>query len=302
MSDTHILYHAHCADGFCAALAAWLKFGDEAAYIPMNYDDPLPEVPERARVYLLDYSRPPEELQAWVINKHLALIVIDHHETAVRRIYDWEEALARGGTMEFPAFVKRLDITKSGCCLAWEFFHHNAPLPALFAYVQDRDLWKWDLPQSREVNTYLSTLTFDFAKWAWYAENDGRVAALVPLGGAILDAYDAQIRSMAERVDIAPIQFEMFGNDPEKWNPDGPTLQLALVNGTALRSDLAHHLLEAHPEVDVVGVYWFEADGTVRTSLRSRKGGVNVAQIAERFGGGGHPLAAGMSTPDRWWR
>jgi phosphoesterase RecJ-like protein len=41
-----------------------------------------------------------------------------------------------------------------------------------------------------------------------------------------------------------------------------------------------------------VGVMLYEADGGVRVSLRS-KGSVDVAALAERFGGGGHRAAAG---------
>ncbi len=45
-----------------------------------------------------------------------------------------------------------------------------------------------------------------------------------------------------------------------------------------------------------VAVFFRElADGRVRVSVRS-KGAVNVARIAEMFGGGGHECASGFST------
>ena len=34
-----VIYHASCADGFGAAFAAWLKLGDDAEYVPMQYLD-----------------------------------------------------------------------------------------------------------------------------------------------------------------------------------------------------------------------------------------------------------------------
>ncbi len=34
-----VIYHANCADGFGAAFAAWLKFGDEAEYVPFKYGE-----------------------------------------------------------------------------------------------------------------------------------------------------------------------------------------------------------------------------------------------------------------------
>jgi uncharacterized protein len=61
-----------------------------------------------------------------------------------------------------------------------------------------------------------------------------------------------------------------------------------------LASDMGHKMLELYPEADFAAVYYIRHDLTSTYSLRGRKGGVNVAQIAEQFGGGGHPSAAGM--------
>ena len=43
-----------------------------------------------------------------------------------------------------------------------------------------------------------------------------------------------------------------------------------------------------------VGILFQETgDGAIKVSLRSRPSGVNVSDIAQNFGGGGHPRAAG---------
>ena len=47
-------------------------------------------------------------------------------------------------------------------------------------------------------------------------------------------------------------------------------------------------------DVEVAVFFREMADGRYRVSLRS-KGGLNVAQIAEGFGGGGHECASGCS-------
>ena len=36
-----VIYHAHCTDGFGAAFAAWMKLGDDAEYVPMQYGQDL---------------------------------------------------------------------------------------------------------------------------------------------------------------------------------------------------------------------------------------------------------------------
>ena len=38
-------------------------------------------------------------------------------------------------------------------------------MPLLLLYVQDRDLWRWELEHSREVNATLVLIAHDFAAW-----------------------------------------------------------------------------------------------------------------------------------------
>lgn len=50
-------------------------------------------------------------------------------------------------------------------------------------------------------------------------------------------------------------------------------------------------------EAEVACVLKEMPDGRYKVSMRS-KGGVDVGRVAERMGGGGHPFAAGFTTPD----
>jgi bifunctional oligoribonuclease and PAP phosphatase NrnA len=52
-------------------------------------------------------------------------------------------------------------------------------------------------------------------------------------------------------------------------------------------------------EVEAVALLKESSEGTYRTSLRS-KGDVNVARVAEKFGGGGHRNAAGCTLRGSW--
>ena len=47
------------------------------------------------------------------------------------------------------------DQNKSGAVLAWEWAHENAA-PWLLQYIQDKDLWTWALPGSREINAAIA--------------------------------------------------------------------------------------------------------------------------------------------------
>lgn len=74
------------------------------------------------------------------------------------------------------------------------------------------------------------------------------------------------------------------------------TLTRATLAATGASADHAEGLVgyaRALGGVDV-GVMLFETDGGTRVSMRS-KGAVDVAAVAEQFGGGGHKAAAGCS-------
>lgn len=217
MSKTLVIYHKSCMDGAAAALAAWLKFGEEAEYRPASYGDPAPTDEEvRGRdVYILDFSYPRAELERMALTcrssalagyKAGQLQVCDHHKTA--------QADLTG--LPFCTF----DMNKSGAVLAWEYFHgttldpveqriRGEVLPELFAYVQDRDLWRWELPHSKEVSAALAAsgalrdfrvLRGIYAGWSASYRTD-----LSHAGAAILRAECQMIEravATAEEVDI----------------------------------------------------------------------------------------------------
>lgn len=266
---TFVLYHAHCADGFGAAYAAWLALGDkDVEYIPTSYGEKPPEMPDGSRVYILDFSYDRETLLA-LKARMSSLNVIDHHGTA---------AVALEG-LPFAIF----DMDKSGAVLAWEFFQGTGEclgaVPKLLEYIQDRDLWRWELPQSRDISAGLSIYPKEFSVWKKLdtagldaLKGDGAVTRLV---------HGQQLNSIVSRAHWARI--------------DG---QLVMVcNATVLISEAAEKLLQKYPESPFVACYFDAPKGkaVVRNySLRSRPN-FDVSAVAARYGGGGHKQAAGFS-------
>src|SRR5262245_26642726 len=76
----YVLYHANCADGFCAAWVAWKRFGEDAKYIPVHYGQRPPKMEPGAEVYLLDFSYKPSVLTDICQTANM-VTVIDHHKT-----------------------------------------------------------------------------------------------------------------------------------------------------------------------------------------------------------------------------
>ena len=88
-----VIFHTDCQDGFGAAFAAWLKLGDNAEYLPMNYlkaTDGVAEFHERVKidcsigereVYILDFSLP-KVVMDWLFGHAKRVVWLDHHASS----------------------------------------------------------------------------------------------------------------------------------------------------------------------------------------------------------------------------
>lgn len=274
MAKTCVFYHHPCPDGMGAALAAYLKFQADAEYIgiPAGGDE-LPPIPEGIeRIYFLDVSRPPSVLNA-LCEDGYKVTVIDHHKTFIENV---DEMYMAGGQ---PQFVWHFDLSHSGAFLAWEYFHRHAPIPPLIYYLEDRDLWKWEMADSKEINAAIgsypltldtySDLLFGFDANQFYRE-----------GAAILRYKEQLIESIVSDA----YKIEILEDDVPIAN--APTM---------LASDVGHALLEKYPDAPYVGVYRDASMDLTYWSLRSEDHRKDVSEVAKLFGGGGHRNAAGFT-------
>lgn len=262
MSKTVVIYHKNCSDGFAAALAAWLAYNEKAEFIASYHGDKAPDVAGK-NVVILDFSYPRQtllDLKAEANN----LIVLDHHESA-------KDDLAG---LDFCHF----DMTKSGAVLAWEWFFPHKELPDLFAYVQDRDLWRWQLPMSKEVSAAIRSYPMDFAVWEGWLIS-GSMEKLAFEGKGILRAQQAHTDKVLAG-EIGKVEIEGY--------------EVPIINTTTLLSEIVGELAKGQP----FAAGYFDLHDRRVFSLRSSKdGGINVANIAKVFKGGGHPNAAGFWLP-----
>ncbi len=269
----YVLYHADCTDGFGAAWSAWQKFGGEAVYIPVKHGEAPPEIPDDAQVFILDFSYPRKTLLN-LYKRVATLVVIDHHATAA----DDLKGLA----------FARFDMTKSGAVLAWEYFV-DSNVPTILKYVQDRDLWKFKLPNSHAVAKalqYLPKSGMDaFPHWQLAAgeieggEENPSFAGYVTRGEFETQLEEFHIANLCRNVATTSI-----------GGYDVPT-----VNSPVFQSEIAHSLLQLHPDAPFVAVYYVEGNGNVKWSLRSRSD-FDCSTVAKQYGGGGHPQACGFGT------
>lgn len=255
---THVLYHAECADGFGAAFAAWKIRGDEASYIPVTHGEAPPELPRDAKVAIVDFSYKRDVILE-LAEKVSELIILDHHTTA----QDELEGLP------FATF----DMHKSGARMAWEYWHPNEEVPDLIAYIEDKDLWLWNLEQSKEFTIALHSYPMDFELW-----NKLTPEHLKLEGRALLRLQDQLIQSAVSRVRFQTL----FGHD------------VPVVNATEFRSEIANYLCSLYPDAAFAAAYYDDKNGERNWSLRSI-GEFDVAELARMAGGGGHKNASGFA-------
>ncbi len=174
------------------------------------------------------------------------------------------------------------DMSHSGAAISWFHFHANEPVPNLIRLIEDKDLWKWDLPFSQEVNTALASYPFDLELWDRFDQQMGSGPILeswelVREGKTIL-RYQEQLLRAAVRETACRGRF-----------PDG--VEGLFVNSPILNSEIGGFLKSECP---LVVIWSHRSDGRVSYSLRASASGPDVARIAEQFGGGGHAKAAGF--------
>ncbi len=250
-----VLYHAECADGFGAAWAIWKQYPD-ARFIPVKHGNPPPPDLKDQRVVIVDfsYSRPILETMAAETND---LLILDHHITA-------EQSLAG---LPYAYF----DLKKSGAVLGWEWAHGTSA-PWLLQYIQDKDLWNWALPGSREINAAVASYPFDFHRWNHFNQPD-----LEQEGRAILRYEQELVGKLAAQAMMVEFRNAVI-----------PAVQSAI-----LTSQIGERLSADHPFC----LIWHDRDNRRYFSMRSREDGTDVGSIAASFGGGGHTHAAGFSVP-----
>lgn len=156
----------------------------------------------------------------------------------------------------------RFDLNECGASLVHKYLAKGYGYP-LVRYVKDRDLWTWALPYSRQINAVIQSATFTFITWDILSERvEDRFDSVMREGQIILDTQDKIIKD-TKCEEINGIKY---------------------VNTHCLKSEVGNHY---GPGPVIV---WHTVDGFVYGSVR----GKGALEIAKKFGGGGHALAAGF--------
>lgn len=297
-TNTHrtiCIYHANCADGFTAAWAVREALGNSVEFIPAGYGDAPPDV-TGANVIIVDFSYKRPVIDAMAARAR-SILILDHHKTAEGDLshlleppiqdhpaFNYADLLAHIEVDPVENVYAIFDMTRSGAQLSWDFFNEGAR-PLLVEYVADRDLWKWAVEDSRQINAVIGSHNLTWDAWddlAARMQADVDIWQMAEEGRAILRAHDKLVRSV---IDTSKRRMVIAGhNVPVAAAP------------YALASDVAGTMAEGEP----FAATYVDGPKGRAFSLRSRGDGLDVSQIAATFGGGGHRNAAGFLMPLGW--
>lgn len=291
-----MIYHANCADGFGAAWAAWLRWGNAMEYVPCAYGQPAPEVLGK-HILIGDFSFKRDVMEG-MAKRAASIVVLDHHETAEAELQPWrvlvdkENSPLTVGHVEaawasddrINSTLAHFDMRRSGARMVWDFCFPGEEAPLLIRLIEDRDLWRFTMAETKPFGVWLRCEPFNFERWELIAQelNDGRAADRIFSEAAAMQRFFDQ--KVAE-----------IGRLSRRGMIDGN--EVPLCNCPPMfASEVGHWLLDENPAAPFVATY--SDQGKSRGySLRSRDDRMSVADIARKFGGGGHRNAAGFGVP-----
>jgi oligoribonuclease NrnB/cAMP/cGMP phosphodiesterase (DHH superfamily) len=284
-----IITHAGCYDGSCSAWLLQKTLG--GTIIPCHYGTEREKIGRKLidyageydRVFITDFSFDSHHLLG-LLNANCGAVVLDHHKSA-----------AIGLDLVIKQYPDRVffDMNRCGAKMTFDYLVQHHPvelkhtfndlsfLESLIGYVQDRDLWTWNLPDSKGINSVLRTYGHDQWEEIHRKFSNGELrremVPIVRLERRIIDSA----KSHAYEVLIPTLE--------------GPRI-VPCVNQTlpTLMSEIVGELAEESDYGVAIGWFYDAKDNKYIHSIRSR-GEVDVRVIAESFGGGGHKNSAGFT-------
>uniref|UniRef100_A0A5B7BD01 DHHA1 domain-containing protein n=1 Tax=Davidia involucrata TaxID=16924 RepID=A0A5B7BD01_DAVIN len=299
-----VLYHYPCPDGAFAALAAHLYFSStftsgplfipNTVYSPLRAEElPLNEIDD---VYLLDFVGPPGFVQQ-ISSKVNSVVVLDHHKTALERL--------GAGTSVAENVIRVIDMDRSGATIAYDFFKEKLlalgnvnvsgefeRVRPLFDYIEDGDLWRWRLDNSKAFSSGLKDLNIEF---------DVRLNPSLFQQLLSLDLESVIIQGMVSLSHKQKLINETLEQSYEIALGGGAFGHCLAVNADSvseLRSELGHQLAIKSCKMKLrgIGAVVYEVpelqnDHLLKISLRSVEN-EDTTPISQEFGGGGHRNAS----------
>lgn len=295
-----IFYHSADLDGKCSAAIVLRyeeqRWGRDCELYGINYGDTFPweKIEPERTVYMVDFALKPIE-EMYRLGESCQLYWIDHHKDILEAWAQGEmEQVDRDGP-DAPARLRCAgaccEVGKAGCELAWEFCYPDTKIPHAVQLLGRYDVWD----EACTIVPWSHILAFQYgmrledtepASLLWLtlfgeqgvsAEVD-RVRLIVSGGNAVL-RYEIKQNEIAANACGFEVTFE--GHRALAANR-GPTNSKLFES----RWDPERH--------DIMIAFYWSRRGQWKVSLYTTKDGIDCGALCGKYGGGGHPGAAGF--------
>lgn len=279
-------------DGIGCAILAKLAFGDNVDIEYCNYDDINENVlnylnnndDSLSNIYITDI-RVNEDV-AKLLDERGGVCLLDHHPTALElNKYPWCKVMVEDlngvKTSGTKMFYHWLGING---CLSDEL-ESNESLGKFAELVRNYDTWRWsELGEDGVICKQVKDLMYlygrdRFITWCISEIHDEVFPRLYAADELLLNTkqreIDDYIEEKNEQLFISPICGRVCG----------------FVFAEKYVSELGNRLCKMHPEIDYIAMIDM---GNKTVSYRTVKDDIDLGKdVAQLFGGGGHPKAAG---------
>ena len=273
MVSTVCLHH-NDADGRASGAIVRYALGDDVLFYEMDYDGsvvPWNVIETARRVVVVDFSLPKADMLRAAEGRDF--IWIDHHKSALDEMADvaghWQGIQ---------------DLNEAACVLTWRYFFPQKPVPRAITLIGDRDIWRWAEPETGAFTEGLFHRDTHIENWElWQAllEDDQTLLQEIITEGARL--REIRLKQIENQVGLYGFEVEFEGFRTLAVNLRG--------NG-----DIGQRIRDLGYEVGYCYIDRLE-NGRLTTAVTLFSAQTDVSMIARRFGGGGHPGAAGFSFP-----
>lgn len=271
-----LIYHHSDNDGYLAATIAMDFFQDCDLKVAVGcYDDDhdIGLLEWATEVYVLDYCLPLKLMEQYFDK----IIWIDHHPRHFSGVWNIEAQV--GKTM------KGLRVYgKSGCLLTWEYFYgKDHPRPLVVKLINDRDVWEWKLGDDTATLHEISRqFVTNYHYWNQLLRDEDLLSQKIQEGKSIVFHTQTTIKQLI---------------DEYAWEGNFAGYKVAFLNLPTKLSGETHRLMkQTYPNTDFILLFLVNRSRCYVNLYRTdhNRSDLDLGEIAERYGGGGHSGASGF--------
>lgn len=280
-----VIYHDPCPDGYMSFLVFQLKYLNciSIRYQHHNKEEREKHILsvfrrfERPSVYFLDLC-PSERMINEIISTGSTLTVCDHHQDLCLKFQNFYKTLSPSVQ---PLIKSHINFKKSGCQLTWEMLFPGQQYPVAVLHIGNKDVWNFSDDETEPFTIGYQELKLFMGDLMGIERNSEEYNKIIKAG-------QDKISTLKEEAN----QLLLNVKESDKYVDEGYSI-IEIESGNFLVFKYLINALKKSP-FDILRIKRVE-DGKNVYSLRALKEIVTVDGLARKYGGNGHPKAAGYS-------